>query len=157
MYCLIQWGGLTDFMKMTLLPYIGDSVFILHMEGSRWGSSKTSHSMIVNLFMKNHVHPNSVHFCHFGVEISPECCTLGTRGKTLLEKMLHIGDNFLHWVQRFCIGCNQCILFCILHKVKVFGFFSSKGFGVQSLKAKSQSRKIQSMPIANVKNFVTEK
>ena len=44
-----------------------------------------------------------------------------------------------------------------LHKVKVYGFFPSKGVGVQSLKAKSRSRKIQSMPIANVWNFVTEK
>ena len=52
---------------------------------------------------EKHVEPISVHFCHFGVEIFPECCTKGTRGKTQITQ-----KNVAHWGQ--CCTLGGCTL-----------------------------------------------
>ena len=64
---------------------------------------------------ENHVLPISVHFCHFGVEIFPGCCTKGTRGKTQIAQ-----KNVAHWGQCCTLGgytLGTTSVFCILHTV----------------------------------------
>ena len=59
------------------------------------------------IFIKNStwrpVTSSDEHFCHFGVEIFPECCTKGTRGKTQIAQ-----KNVAHWGQ--CCTLGGCTL-----------------------------------------------